>query len=250
LGLGPGKTQVMTQEAHEALAGCGVVLGHRPYIEQIKHLLQGQKVIKSAMTKELDRAGQAVDLALSGEKVALVSGGESGIYGMAPVVYELAKARGLKLGQGPGELKVKVLPGIPAVAAAAAELGAPLSHDFACISLSDRLTPWELIEKRLSLTAQADLVIALYNPKSKNRTWQLDRALEIIAEHKPASTPVGVVRRARREGQSINLFTLEGAKEAEVDMQTLLIIGNAQSYVYEGKMITPRGYINKYGEGK
>ncbi len=238
----------MTQEAQGAVALCSVVLGHRPYVEQIASLIGPEvQVIKSAMTKELDRAGQAIDLALAGERVALVSGGDSGIFGMAPVVFELVRSRGLSLGGGQGELSIRICPGVPAVAAAGALLGAALSHDFACISLSDRLTPWELIEKRLALTAEADLVMALYNPKSKGRPWQYGRALEIIGGHKGPDTPVGVVHKARREGQRVELFTLATAQEAEVDMQTIIIIGNAQSLAHQGKMITPRGYMNKYG---
>ena len=249
IGLGPGGIEVMTQEAQEAVAASSLILGHRPYVEQIADLITpGMQVIKSAMTKELDRAGKAVDLALAGEQVALVSGGDSGIFGMAPVVFELVRARGLTLGEGPGELSVKIYPGVPAVAAAGALLGAALSHDFACISLSDRLTPWELIEKRLDLTAQADLVMALYNPKSKGRTWQYGRALEIIARHKGPDTPVGVVHKARREGQRVEIYTLASAEGAEVDMQTIILIGNAQSLVHQDKMITPRGYMNKYGD--
>ena len=239
----------MTHEARDALAACQVVTGHRPYVEQIADLIPpGAEVVKSAMTKELDRAGKAIDLALEGKQVGLVSGGDSGIFGMAPVVFELVKARGLSLGSGPGELSINICPGVPAVAAAGALLGAALSHDFACISLSDRLTPWELIEKRLDLTAQADLVMAIYNPKSKGRPWQFGRALEIIGRHKAPDTPVGVVHKARREGQRVELFSLSTAADADVDMQTIIIIGNAHSFTYQDKMITPRGYMNKYGE--
>jgi precorrin-3B C17-methyltransferase len=199
------------------------------------------------MTRELERAELALDQALAGESVALVSGGDAGVYGMASVVFELACSRGIAL--GPGGLDLEVVPGTPAVTAAAALLGAPLSHDFACISLSDRLTPWEEIERRLDLTAQADLVIALYNPKSRGRTRQYGRALEIISHRRSCDTPVGIVSRAGREGEKVLVATLGRAGEADVDMQTLVIVGNSRSFTYLGYMITPRGYMDKYGDG-
>jgi precorrin-3B C17-methyltransferase len=223
-----------------------VVLGYKAYVEQAAPWLQSQEVLASGMTKELDRAALAVEKALAGQTVALISGGDPGIYAMAAVVFELARARGLDLGQR--GLAIEVVPGVPAVAAAAALLGAPLSHDFACISLSDRLTPWELIERRLDLTASADLVIALYNPKSKGRDWQYAKALQILAQHRAPQTPVGVVTRAQRPGQSVLLTSLQEAPQAAVDMQTIVIIGNSQSFSYQGRMVTPRGYVAKYGE--
>lgn len=221
-------------------------MGYRTYLELAAPLLQGKQLIASTMTRELDRAGQAIDLALQGKTVALVSSGDPGIYAMAAVVFELARSRGLD--PGPGGLPVRVIPGVPAVAAAAALLGAPLSHDFACVSLSDRLTPWDLIEKRLALAAEADFVIALYNPRSKGRPWQLAQACQVIANHRDPATPVGIVRRAQRQGQQVELAYLATAAQAEVDMQTIVIVGNSQSRVYQGRMITPRGYINKYGD--
>lgn len=222
-----------------------MVLGYKAYVEQAAPWLSGQEVLASGMTKELERAALAVDKARAGQVVALISGGDPGIYAMAAVVFELARARGLGLGQG--GLAIQVVPGVPAVAAAAALLGAPLSHDFACISLSDRLTPWELIERRLDLTARADLVIALYNPKSKGRDWQYGRALELLSRHREPATPVGVVSRAQRPGQAVLLTSLAEAPQAPVDMQTIVIIGNSQSFTYQGRMVTPRGYVAKYG---
>ena len=153
----------------------------------------------------------------------------------------------LIFGTEPGQIRVEVVPGIPALAAAAGLLGAPLTHDFACVSLSDRLTPWPLIEKRLALAAEADFVLVLYNPKSKGRDWQYGRACEIVSGHRSGETPVGIVTRARREGQQVNLTQLKGAAAAAVDMQTVVIIGNSQSFIYQGRMVTPRGYIEKYG---
>lgn len=222
------------------------VIGYKMYVEMARPLLSGQEIAASGMTKELDRAGKALDLALAGRSVALVSGGDPGVYAMAAVVFELVEKRNLTLGADQGGLEIEVVPGVPAVTASAALLGAPLSHDFCCISLSDRLTPWELIEKRLALAAEADFVIALYNPRSKGRDWQLGRALEIVGANRAAQTPVGIVSRAMRQGQRVELVRLSEAARAEVDMQTLVIIGNSQTFIHGDRMITPRGYLAKY----
>jgi precorrin-3B C17-methyltransferase len=247
VGLGPGLPATITEQARLALAGAEVVVGYKSYIAQAEPWLAGKEVLSSGMTRELERAEKALDLALAGRKVALVSGGDPGVYGMAPVVFELAHARGLALGQPPAGLMVQVVPGVPAVTAAASLLGAPLSHDFACVSLSDRLTPWELIAKRLDLAAQADFVIALYNPKSKGRDWQYAQALEIVGRWRAATTPVGVVTAALRQDQGVVLTTLAEAAAAEVGMQTIVVIGNTQSFAWSGRMVTPRGYMRKYG---
>jgi len=196
----------------------------------------------------MKRAGEALDSALSGRLTAVVSGGDAGVYGMAGAVFEVAAARNLDLGQGPGQLSIEVLAGVPAAVAGAALLGAPLTHDFCLISLSDRLTPWEVIEKRLDLATQGDFVIVLYNPKSRGRDWQLGRALEILAQRLAPGTPAGVVSRAGRDGQATLVTTLEKLGEAPVDMQTLVIIGNSRTFVYQDFLITPRGYVEKYGE--
>jgi precorrin-3B C17-methyltransferase len=237
----------LSQEAREALDQAEVIVGYKIYIEQIKTLVAGKEIAASGMTRELERAGLALDLALSGKEVALVSGGDPGIYAMAGVVFELARARALVFGSEPGQVRVEVISGIPALAAAAGLLGAPLTHDFACISLSDRLTPWTLIEKRLALAAEADFVLVLYNPKSKGRDWQFGRACELVGQHRSGRTPVGIVTRAKREGQLVNLTQLDQVAAAAVDMQTVVIIGNSQSFIYQDRMVTPRGYIEKYG---
>lgn len=247
MGLGPGLAEGLTEQARLALDQAEVAVGYKNYIDQARPWLAGKEVFASGMTKELDRAGQAMDLALTGRRVALVSGGDPGVYAMAAVVFELARARGLVLGETPGALSLTVVPGVPAVTAAASLLGAPLSHDFACISLSDRLTPWDLIERRLDLAAQADFVIALYNPKSKDRDWQYGRALEIIGRWRQASTPVGIVTAAMRADQRVVVSGLAQAAQAQVGMQTIVIIGNSQSFVWQGRMVTPRGYWRKYG---
>lgn len=247
VGLGPGGPEGLTQGARQALAEAQVVVGYRPYLEQAGALLDGKELLASGMTRELDRAAAAIDAALAGRRVAVVSSGDPGVYAMAAVVYEAAAARGLELGRGPGRLDLEVVAGVPAVTAAAALLGAPLGHDFCTVSLSDRLTPWELIERRLEAAGAADFVVALYNPKSKGRPWQYGRALSILAGHRAPDTPVGVVGRAGRQGQSVALTRLAEAVESVVDMQTLVIVGNSQTYAYQGRMITPRGYLAKYG---
>lgn len=249
MGLGPGLPETITAQARQALAGAEVVVGYKSYIAQAEPWLAGKEVLSSGMTRELERAELALDLALAGRKVALVSGGDPGVYGMAPVVFELAHARGLALGQPPSGVRVEVVPGVPAVTAAASLLGAPLSHDFACVSLSDRLTPWDLIAKRLDLAAQADFVIALYNPKSKGRDWQYAQALAIAGRWRTVNTPVGVVTAALRQEQGVVLTTLAQAATAEVGMQTIVVIGNSQSFAWSGRMVTPRGYMRKYGGG-
>ena len=247
IGLGPGAEGGLSGQARSALEQADVILGYKTYVDHVRPWLKGKEITASGMTKEIDRASEAIDLALSGKRAALVSGGDPGVYAMAGVVFEVARGRNLPLGEGPGELKIQVIPGIPALAAAASLLGAPLTHDFACISLSDRLTPWDLITKRLDLAAQADFVIVLYNPKSKGRDWQFDEALKIIGQSRPPETPVGVVTKAMREGETVRLTTLGEAAQAPVDMQTIVIIGNTQSFVYNGRMVTPRGYLDKYG---
>ena len=248
VGLGPGRHEGLSGQAGRALDLAEVVVGYKTYIDLIRPLLAGKEVAASGMTRELDRAAQALDLAMAGKRVALVSGGDPGIYAMAGVLFELVRARNIPLGSNRGQVLIEVVPGIPALAAAAAILGAPLTHDFASISLSDRLTPWEAIEKKLDLAAKADFVIILYNPKSKGRDWQFGRALEIIGGSRTGDTPVGLVTRAMRDGQSARLTELGRAAEAAVDMQTIVIIGNSNTFVYQDKMITPRGYLNKYPE--
>jgi precorrin-3B C17-methyltransferase len=247
IGLGPGEHDLLTVEAQKALNKCEVVLGYKTYVKLAGDLLKGKEIMASGMTKELDRAALALEQAAKGRKVGLISSGDPGIYGMSPVVFEAARAKDLRL-DGSGGFKVRIICGVTALSAAGACLGAPLSHDFACISLSDRMTPWELIEKRLDLAAQADLVIVLFNPKSKGRPWQFERACSIVARHRGEKGVVGIVNRAAREGQAIELTTLAEAFKYQVDMQTLVIIGNSQSFVYQGSMVTPRGYVNKYGE--
>ncbi len=234
---------MMPAEARRALDGADVVVGYRTYLDLIAPLLQGKEVLASSMMKEVERCKVAVEEAAGGRKVALVSSGDAGIYGMAGLVLEICRERGLVPGR---DIDLEMIPGIPALAAGAALLGAPLMHDFAVISLSDLLTPWETIERRLTSAAAADFVVVLYNPRSRRRTWQLGRARELLLEHRSADTPVGIVKRAYREGQQVIISTLDGFAEEEVDMQTILFVGNSTTWAWEGLMVTPRGYGGKY----
>ncbi len=227
-----------------------MVVGYRTYLELIEPFLTHQEVVATGMKGEVKRCQAAIDRARAGARVALVSSGDAGIYGMAGLVLEICAARELKVGppEGAGEvdLQLEVIPGVPALAAGAALLGAPLMHDFAAISLSDLLTPWETIQKRVDLAAQGDLVIVLYNPKSKKRDWQLAAVRDLLLKVKDPVTPVGIVSRAMREGQEVVVTTLAEMLNHPVDMQTVVIIGNSQTFAYGPYMITPRGYLNKY----
>ena len=181
--------------------------------------------------------------------MAVVSGGDAGIYAMAGVVFEVAAARNVPLGTGEGELDIKVIPGTPALTVGAAILGAPITHDFCAISLSDRLTDWELIKKRLDLAGQGDFVVVIYNPRSRGRDWQLGEARDILLKRLSPDTPVGLASRCGRKDERGRVITLGTLEIGEVDMQTLVVVGNSTTFVYCGRMITPRGYVKKYGAG-
>lgn len=207
------------------------------------------------MTKEVARVEAAIEQARAGKSCAIVSSGDPGIYAMAGLVFETCSIKGIAIvpaGSTPAAaneknaLILEVVPGIPALCAGAALLGAPLTHDFAVISLSDLLTPWELIEQRLEAAVRADLVIVLYNPKSKKRHWQLGKAREIILRYRDKNTPVGIVARAMREQQNVDIVTLDDMHTADVDMQTTVFIGSSTSSRYMDFMYTPRGYAKKY----
>jgi len=245
VGLGPGSTELLTPQARAVLAESQVVVGYRTYLGMIRPLLAGKEVMESGMMHEVARAAAALDRAVAGETVALVSGGDPGVYGMAGLVHEMLMARGWRR----EEIGVEVVPGIAALNAAAALLGAPLMHDFAAISLSDLLTPWETIAQRIDLAAQADLVIALYNPRSRRRFEPLAEARRILLRHRSEETPVGVVQAAYREGQRVVVTDLNGLLEQEIDMQTIVLVGSSRTLVYGGSMVTPRGYGEKYQLG-
>ncbi|HEX2768875.1 MAG TPA: cobyric acid synthase, partial [Geobacteraceae bacterium] len=253
VGIGPGDLKHMTFEAREALENADVVVGYKTYLDLITPLLADKEVVSSGMTKEVERCGEALRMAASGKTVALVSGGDAGIYGMAGLVLELADANKILLNPPlqKGDFKAKplhdveivIIPGVSAVQAAAAVLGAPLMHDFAVISLSDLLTSWDVIERRLAAAAAADYVTAIYNPRSKGRTAQLDKARKIFLTVRSPDTPVGIVRNACRPGEEKVVTTLGAMHTVNVDMYSIVIIGNSATYLdRDGRMVTPRGY--------
>ena len=233
--LGPGGRSFMVPEALQALRSAEVIVGYKTYTHLVKALTADKEVVKTGMCKEIERCQAAIDLARSGRKVALISSGDAGIYGMAGLILELVSKQGL-------DLEVRLIPGMTASIAAAALLGAPLMHDFCHISLSDLLTPWAVIEKRIIAAAQADFVICFYNPRSRGRADHLARAFELMAPFKCADTPVGVVKSASRKKQETWITSLGGMDFEPVDMTSLVIVGNAATYVSQGRMITPRGY--------
>lgn len=242
-GLGPGSLKHITPAAAEAIGMSEVIIGYKTYLDLIPELLHGKQVISSEMMKEVERCRQSLDLAESGKNVALVSGGDSGIYAMAGLVFEMAAERN-------SMPEIKVIPGISALNACASLIGAPLMHDFASVSLSDLLTPWPVIEKRLDSAAAADFVIVLYNPKSKKRDKHIEAARDIMLCHRSPETPVGVVTGATRENESVYLTTLEKMADAHMDMQSCVIVGNSSTFVWKSFMVTPRGYQRKYSYGR
>ena len=236
-GLGPGNRKDMTEAVTKALGEADVVVGYKYYFQFVLPFLKdGAECVDTGMKREIDRAEQAFQLAESGRTVVVISSGDAGIYGMAPLVWEMKLKRG-------SDVEVVVLPGISAFQKAASLLGAPIGHDLCLISLSDLLTPWERIERRIHAAAVGDFVTAVYNPRSHGRYWQLSRLCEVFLQvGRSADTPVGLVRQAGREDETVQLTTLGGLNVDDVDMFTVVIIGNSQSYVQDGKMITPRGY--------
>ncbi len=248
VGLGPGDESLLSPLARRALEQSRVIAGYGRYVDLVSpELKAGRELIVSGMTKEVDRCKAALDAARSGKSVSLVCSGDPGIYALAGLVLEIMEVEGLS----PEELPVEIIPGVPAVCAAAARLGAPLMHDFACISFSDLLTPWELIEKRLEAAMSADFVLAIYNPSSRSRGGNFARALELMRDALSPDTPVGVVREAYRPDEKIWLGTLRDLDPARVDMLSILIVGNSQSRVIFAassapRLLTPRGYARKY----
>ncbi|CAI8030086.1 Cobalt-factor III methyltransferase [Geodia barretti] len=243
IGLGPGDTDLQTPAALRALTNGDVIVGYRGYIDQVSDLAAGKELVSMDLGQEMERAARAVDLAYQGRSVAVVSSGDAGIYGMAGPVFRVLTDRGWD-GESPA---VEVVPGISALQSAASLLGSPLMQDFCAISLSNLLTPWEAISRRLEAAAFGDFVVTLYNPRSQRRTWQLPEARRILLEHRPADTPVGLVKDAYRPTQQVsvtNLGELESCLEL-VDMFTTVVIGNSTTYVHKGFIITPRGYEAK-----
>ncbi|MFW8601622.1 precorrin-3B C(17)-methyltransferase [Desulfobacterota bacterium M19] len=241
IGTGPGNPEHMTAAAEKAVLEADIIIGYKTYLEQIPELLEGKDVLSSTMMQEVERCRKALGLAEEGRKVALICGGDPGIYAMAGLVLELAA------GSNSEESDIEVVPGLAALNSCAARLGAPLMHDFAAISLSDLLTPWPLIEKRLSAAAEADFVIVIYNPRSKKRRHHLNRAQELIMAHRDSETPVGIVTAAGRVNEKITITSLNKMAAAEVGMQSTVIVGNSTTFRWQDFMITPRGYADKYG---
>ena len=243
VGIGPGAVEHMTQRAREAIAEADVVVGYVTYIKLVADLLEGKEVVRKGMTEELDRAVSALEAARAGKKVALISSGDAGVYGMAGPTYEVL----FQAGWTPAdEVQVEVVPGASAINACAARVGAPLTHDFCAISLSDLLTPWPVIARRLDAAAQADFVVALYNPKSGRRTRQIVEAQRLFLRHRRPDTPVAVVKSAYRRRERIEFTTLDTMAESEIGMLSTVLIGNSHTFVRDGLMVTPRGYSNKY----
>ncbi len=243
-GIGPGDAGDITPAVIMAIQNSDVIIGYKYYFRFIQPYLRPDAVcIDTGMKREKDRARQAFEQAEQGHDVCIISSGDSDIYGMAPLVYEMKKER-----QSPVE--IVVLPGISAFQKAASLLGAPIGHDFCIISLSDLMTPWEKIEKRILAAASADFITAIYNPKSEGRYWQLYRLKEIFLQERSPETPVGYVRQAGREEESVRITTLEGFDPEDVDMFTVVLIGNSQSYACDDRFITPRGYYREKPDGE
>ena len=235
IGIGPGAEDQMTRKALDILAEVDVIAGYGVYVELVKPLFPDKEYLVTPMRKEVDRCRMAIDAAKEGRTVAMISSGDAGVYGMAGLCLELAANT---------DVDVEVVPGVTAALSGGAVLGAPLTHDFAVISLSDLLTPWDKIEKRLELAGEADLSIALYNPSSHRRSDYLQKACDILMRHVKPETVCGVVRNIGREGESFEVMTLKELREYKADMFTTVFIGNSQTMEINGRMVTPRGYRN------
>ena len=236
VGIGPGNFENMTIRADRALASCEAIVGYPVYVELVRDRYPGKALYATPMTQEAKRCRLALELAREGKTVCIVCSGDSGIYGMAALVFEL---RGEHT-----EPEVEVVPGLTAACSGGAVLGAPLTHDFAVVSLSDRLTPWETIEKRLLLAAQADFSIAIYNPASRGRPEHLKKACEILLRVLPETRLCGIVRNIGRDGESCRIVPLGELKDAQADMFCTVFIGNSSTKAVSGRLITPRGYRN------
>ena len=235
VGIGPGNYDNITIGADWAMSESDVIVGYSVYVDLVKEVYPDKEFFTSPMTKEVLRCEKAIEFAKEGKTVSLICSGDSGIYGMAALVYELVEKAG-------ASIEIEVVPGITSASSGGALIGAPLTHDFSVISLSDRLTPWEKIEARLDAAAKADFAIAIYNPASKGRPDHLKRACEILMRTLPGDRPCGIARRIGREGESCEVLTLEELMNAEVDMFCTVFIGNSDTRIINGKLVTPRGY--------
>lgn len=237
IGIGPGGADQMTPRARQAIEHSDIIAGYTTYIDLVRPLIGDKEILQTPMKKEIDRCKLARDAALTGKTVSMICSGDAGVYGMAGLMYEVCE-------QHP-DMDIEVIPGITAACGGAAVLGAPLIHDFAVISLSDLLTPWEKIQKRLDFAAQADFCICLYNPSSHKRADYLQKACDILLKSKSPETPCGTVRNIGRDGECGEIYTLAQLRDTKVDMFTTVFIGNSQTHVINGKLVTPRGYENK-----
>lgn len=236
VGLGPGNEMQMTQQAKAALDSCDLIAGYTVYVEQAALLYPQKEILTTPMKQEVDRCRMALDAAQKGKTVSMVCSGDAGVYGMAGLIYELCVDY--------PAVEIEIVPGITAAISGAAVLGAPLMHDFAVISLSDLLTDWSLIERRLVAAAEADFVLCIYNPSSKKRADHLKKACEILLNYKNSDTVCGLVRQIGRPDEMTRVLTLQELRDTQVDMFTTVFIGNSQTKVIGGKMVTPRGYRN------
>ncbi len=243
VGFGPGSFQHITDRARAAIQEADVIIGYNTYVDLIRGLLTDQEIVRTGMTEEVSRAIEAVRQAEMGKKVAVISSGDAGVYGMAGLVYEVLVQKGWREADG---VEVEVIPGISAINSCASLLGAPVMHDACTISLSDHLTPWELIARRVEAAGMGDFIVALYNPRSGKRTRQIVETQQILLKYRSPDTPVGLVKSAYRDRQSVVLTTLGEMLDHDIGMLTTVIIGNSSTFVYDGKMITPRGYQRKY----
>lgn len=239
IGIGPGSERDLTIGARDILGKVDVVVGYKYYFQFVAHYLQPDaECVDTGMRQETARAREAFRFADEGKEVAVISSGDAGIYGMAPLIYEMAED--LK-----SDIEIEVLPGISAFQTAASILGAPIGHDFCIISLSDLMTPWAKIERRIIAAAEADFITAIYNPKSVKRYWQIERLRELFLKERDANTPVGIVRQAGREDQEVTYTTLAEFDSEQIDMFTMVIIGNSQTFTTRNRMVTPRGYYRE-----
>ncbi|SFS53293.1 precorrin-3B C(17)-methyltransferase [Marininema halotolerans] len=243
IGFGPGHFDHMTERARQAIAESDVIIGYNTYVDLIREQISTQKVVRTGMTEEVSRAQEAVRQAELGLKVAVISSGDAGVYGMAGLVYEVLIEQGWQVESG---VEVEVIPGVSAINSCASLLGSPIMHDACTISLSDHLTPWNTIARRIEAAASADFVIALYNPRSGRRTRQIIETQRILLEHRSPDTPVGLVKSAYRKREHVILTQLDRMLEHDIGMLTTVIIGNSTTFVYDGLMVTPRGYQRKY----
>ncbi|MBS4535483.1 precorrin-3B C(17)-methyltransferase [Clostridium sp. D2Q-14] len=235
VGIGPGHMNNMTKEAIDALEDSEIIIGYKTYISLIEDMVKDKEIVESPMKGEVERCKMALELANNSKKVAIVSSGDPGVYGMAGIIYEVAERENI-------DIEIKVIPGVTAASAAASILGAPLMHDFAIISLSDLLTDWELIKRRVQLAAEGDFAICLYNPKSKKRVEHIKITRDIMLKFRAPETPVGIVKNAKRDDEEVFITNLKGMLDYPIDMFTVVLIGNSNTKIINGKMVTPRGY--------